>query len=165
MRFEEVHMCKFCKRRPDEDGLLTTYDFNGCMTAADILYDEDGTYEFRGSNNDREFRRNGKLVFKTVDNGGGYNIVKCPRFNLDYNKYIESEEWHEISQDRKFLDGLKCRFCGSAMNLTVHHVTYENVPNEDMDDLLTLCKTCHNELHKYDGLRKKRSFLLSAVIR
>lgn len=165
MRFEDVHMCKFCKRRPDEDGILATYDFNGCMTAADILYDEDGRYVFSGSGNDREFRRNGRLVFKTVDNGGGYNVVRCPKFNLDYDKYIKSEEWKEVREEREFLDGLKCRFCGSAKNLTVHHITYENVPNEDMTDLVTLCWTCHNELHKYDDIRKKRSFYLPADYR
>ena len=164
MRFEEVHICKFCKRRPDEDGFSTTYDYNGCMTAADILYDENGTYTFSGSDNNREFRKDGKLVFKTIDNGGGYNIVKCPRFNLEYNRYIESDEWKEIRVDRIFLDGYKCRFCGSAKNLVVHHITYENVPNENMDDLLTLCKTCHNELHKYDQIRKG-SFSLPKVIR
>ena len=162
MDFIDIHICKFCKRRPDEDGFSTTYDYNGCVTAADILYDEDGKYVFKGSNNDREFRRNGKLVFKTIDNGGGYNVVRCPKFNLDYDKYIESEEWKEKREDRIILDGYKCRMCGSAKNLVVHHITYENAPNEDMFDLVTLCKTCHNELHKYDTMRKKASFSMPA---
>ena len=159
MRFLDNHICRFCKRRPDEDAINTTVDYNWCNTAAEIQYDESGKYVFKGSDNNREFRKDGKLIFKTIDNGGGYNIVKCPRFNLDYDKYIESDEWKETREERKFLDGYKCRFCGSAMNLVVHHTTYENVPNEDMDDLLTLCKTCHNELHKYDRIRKGSFYL------
>ena len=165
MDFIDIHICKFCKRRPDEDGFSTTYDYNGCATAADILYDEDGKYVFEGFENDREFRQNGKLVFKTIDNGGGYNVVRCPKFNLDYTKYIESEEWKEKREDRIILDGYKCRMCGSAKNLVVHHITYENAPNEDMFDLVTLCKACHNELHKYDNMRKRASFSMPNVIR
>lgn len=160
MRFIDEHMCKFCRRRPDEDGLSTTVDYNGCKVAMDIFDDCSGRYSSEWDGNDREFREDGRLVFKTIDNGGGYNIVKCPSFRLDYQKYIESDEWKEVRNDRIFLDGYKCRMCGSAMNLVVHHITYERVPNEDMDDLITLCRDCHNRLHERDNERKGRSFHL-----
>lgn len=153
------HICSFCQKRPDEDAIGTTYDYNNCDYATDIMYADD-EYLFQGDDNDREYIKNGKVVLKTEDNGGGYNIVKCKGFYCDYKKYIHSEEWIEKRNDRFFIDGYKCQFCGSATNLQVHHLTYENVPDEPMEDLLTLCKTCHTKLHSSD-ISRKRSFYLS----
>jgi len=169
MTLIDNHVCKFCFRRPDEDGYSTTYDYNNCDIAASIMYrdemdDEtkrkyDRYVKVKYEGNDREFEDmyNPQMgvVFKTEDNGGGFNITRCPAFKLDYAKYIKSEEWKEKREERLFLDGYKCRFCGSAINIVVHHVTYDNVPNEDMTDLVSLCKTCHNKLHEFDNIRKK----------
>ena len=155
------HICRFCLRRTDEDGMGSTYDWNACENAAEIQYDETGKYlcKIGETGNDREFRRNGRLVFKTEDNGGGYNVLKCRDFRLDHQKYMRSDLWRGKRRDRLYIDGYKCRLCGSAMNLQVHHITYENVPDEGMDDLLTVCRTCHERLHRTDIQRKnfKRS--------
>ena len=150
VRLLDVHICKFCKHRPDEDGFSSTYDWNGCNFAASILYDESLRTEYGKTDNDRKVYEGRKLVMQTIDNGGGYNIVRCPAFWLEYGKYINSEEWKEKRIERIELDGYKCRFCGSAKNLEVHHINYSSAPNEDMDDLLTLCHSCHQTLHAAD---------------
>ena len=66
----------------------------------------------------------------------------------DYNKYLRSPEW----KAKKLLvlerDNYKCQQCGYTNNLHVHHLTYENVTNEQLDDLVTLCKRCHRSEHK-----------------
>lgn len=176
MKFIDNHVCMFCKKCPDEDGWETTYDWNNCGFASGIMYHNEKDEEYwsmdietrkryarfvavRYNGNNREYRdiQNPQkgIVFRTVDNGGGYNITRCPFFKLNYAKYIQSDEWKEKREERLFLDGYKCRFCGSAINLTVHHVTYKNIPNEDMTDLVSLCRTCHNKLHEIDNQRKK----------
>ena len=47
-------------------------------------------------------------------------------------------------------DGQKCVRCGSEENLCVHHIDgtgeHEN-PNHDLDNLATLCGTCHQQIH------------------
>lgn len=68
---------------------------------------------------------------------------------IDYNKYIETDEWHERSEQRKILDGYKCVICKSDKNLDVHHITYDRKGHEDIrHDLVTLCHDCHMKLHE-----------------
>lgn len=35
-----------------------------------------------------------------------------------------------------------------AVNLQIHHIHYNNIGNEKMEDLVTLCINCHAEIHK-----------------
>ena len=52
-------------------------------------------------------------------------------------------------------DGLKCRKCNSTQSLHVHHVDLSGRfkksdrerCNNDMSNLITLCNSCHQELH------------------
>ena len=67
-----------------------------------------------------------------------------------YSDYIESEEWKAVRRKRMSIDGYQCQMCGTAKNLEVHHLTYERLGHEDMDDLITLCHKCHEKVHKND---------------
>ena len=57
--------------------------------------------------------------------------------------------WRYIRQFRLWLDGYRCRHCGTVHDLHVHHRT----PIKDgghpfaMDNLITLCEPCHRETH------------------
>jgi 5-methylcytosine-specific restriction endonuclease McrA len=64
-----------------------------------------------------------------------------------YLKYMYSWRWYRKRTKRKKLDNNQCQHCGSAENLTVHHVTYDRFENERMSDLLTLCQACHYAVH------------------
>lgn len=70
---------------------------------------------------------------------------------VDYYEYLHSPEWKAKRKQKLKEVGHKCEECGSAKNLKVHHITYENLGNEDMDDLLVVCKRCHNKLHIVDN--------------
>lgn len=41
-------------------------------------------------------------------------------------------------------DDNKCRWCGRFDNLQVHHLNHEK---STVDQLITLCKRCHNRIH------------------
>ena len=47
-------------------------------------------------------------------------------------------------------DDYKRTECGSTDNLNVHHLTYRNVGNGQLKDLITLCRSCHKKAHLYD---------------
>ena len=57
--------------------------------------------------------------------------------------------WRYIRQFRLWLDGYRCRHCGTLYDLNVHH----RQPIKDgghpyaMDNLITLCEPCHRETH------------------
>ena len=43
-------------------------------------------------------------------------------------------------------DGHQCRECGKHENLHIHHITYQNEGSELLDDLITLCGSCHGRV-------------------
>lgn len=64
---------------------------------------------------------------------------------MDYRAYLRSDEWKRKRDKRVAIDQ-KCAICGRPMDLQVHHVTYENIPNEQMTDLITVCANCHQKI-------------------
>lgn len=70
--------------------------------------------------------------------------------SFDYEEYLNSSKWRCISDKRKRHDHYECVFCHSKENLNVHHKTYDRLGNEDLKDLITVCKSCHIKIHDYD---------------
>jgi 5-methylcytosine-specific restriction endonuclease McrA len=66
---------------------------------------------------------------------------------IDYKTYLQSEQWKLIRDTALDLYDNKCILCDSTDNLNVHHKTYKNIGNEDIDDLIVLCKRCHRKHH------------------
>lgn len=66
-------------------------------------------------------------------------IAHLRRASVDYT----SEQWKTIRKERLTLDSGLCVFCKSPAE-EVHHVTYENVGNERIEDLRSLCRICHD---------------------
>jgi 5-methylcytosine-specific restriction endonuclease McrA len=47
-------------------------------------------------------------------------------------------------------DGWRCQNCGLSKDLQVHHVTKRSKLGDDaLDNLITLCATCHQLLHRF----------------
>jgi len=63
---------------------------------------------------------------------------------MEYEEYIASAAWRKKRQERLVISKFKCAACGSGQNLDVHHLTYARFLNEDMADLLPLCRTHHD---------------------
>lgn len=73
----------------------------------------------------------------------------------NYYDYMHSSEWQAKRMQRIKLDGFRCQMCGSGMHLQVHHVCYDNLCKDaEIDDLVTLCKSCHEKVHAIDLRRK-----------
>lgn len=66
---------------------------------------------------------------------------------MTYKEYLQSPEWKRKRDERVLIDG-KCAICGRPFDLNVHHLTYKNVPHEKIGDLVTLCRTHHEEIEK-----------------
>lgn len=76
----------------------------------------------------------------------------------DYYKYIESPAWQVKRQERLAFDGHRCAICHATENLSVHHLHYETLGNEDVQhDLISLCPNHH---HLFDGLERFRRYSL-----
>ena len=79
----------------------------------------------------------------------------------DYNLFLKSEYWKKVRKLVLIRDKYKCQKCIYSIwggkkydkkDLEVHHLSYKNHRNElnNLDDLVTLCKWCHEYMHAPD---------------
>ena len=69
-----------------------------------------------------------------------------------YAEYLKSPEWKAIRRRILARDRYRCALCPETKNLDVHHRSYENIFKEDDDDLIVLCRFCHERHHgRHDG--------------
>lgn len=78
----------------------------------------------------------------------------------NYEDFLKSEEWQQVSEMVKDRDGNKCVICGSTENLNAHHIGY-NGDRLNEDDIVTLCNRCHECLH--DGIKEMKEAVCSGV--
>ena len=68
-----------------------------------------------------------------------------------HSKYLQTKRW----KDKRILvlerDNNQCQKCGSTDNLHVHHLTYKHWRNEELEELITLCSSCHSSIHNKGG--------------
>lgn len=69
-------------------------------------------------------------------------------FNKPYKEFLKSKYWKGVRILVLIRDNYTC-VCGSKKKLHVHHKTYDNHFDEHnhLEDLVTLCKVCHEKEH------------------
>lgn len=76
--------------------------------------------------------------------------------------YYNTPHWRAMSKQRREFDDWRCVLCKSTENLEVHHFHYD-LFEEDIEDLVTLCRNCHRRLHVH-AKDKLRSFPKSVAV-
>lgn len=74
---------------------------------------------------------------------------------VDYDAYMQSDEWKSIREARLKKDNYRCHLCGGTDNLVVHHLTYDRLGREKLSDLITLCSACHEKQHAVLSTQRK----------
>ena len=77
---------------------------------------------------------------------------------MDYSEYLLTEHWQKVSEQARYRARYKCQVCGSTTDkLNVHHNSYIHRGEEDMypEDLICLCKDCHEKFHLYDVMKNE----------
>ncbi len=70
--------------------------------------------------------------------------------NQAYEKYIHSTAWRDKANQRLAMDNHICQVCGETAS-DVHHLTYDRFGNEEMSDVVSLCRKCHQKAEEiYD---------------
>ena len=75
----------------------------------------------------------------------------------EYRIFLKSSYWKRVRKKVLQRDNYTCTRCGYKNNLQVHHLSYEhhNYEHMHLDDLVTLCRKCHELLHKIESYAKK----------
>lgn len=86
----------------------------------------------------------------------------------EYEKYLESPHWQELrkwklEQQRKELGYNSCEKCGERPQvvtreaaLHIHHLTYERLGEERIEDVTIICRPCHDKEHGRDAEGKQK---------
>lgn len=85
-----------------------------------------------------------KSCCKKVDNMFGNKEERDKKYK-DILRYGGNKEKALIR------DKYSCYFCSSSDDLVIHHIDFTgqtNDPNNELDNLVTLCRSCHIKLHK-----------------
>lgn len=76
-------------------------------------------------------------------------------FDQRYQEYLKSSRWRELRKKALEYYGHECMECKRTDGvMQVHHITYENMGNESLEDVIILCKSCHYKEH-FTGIRHK----------
>lgn len=67
---------------------------------------------------------------------------------MTYEDYIKSDEWKKRREWALYFWEYRCSLCFSEDDLQVHHRTYQRLGNENLNDLIVLCKSCHERFHE-----------------
>lgn len=68
----------------------------------------------------------------------------------EYKRYLKSVSWKNIRNKALIRDKFICQDCFLHEAKEVHHLTYENIGFEKMEDLISLCPVCHGKRHKIE---------------
>lgn len=74
-------------------------------------------------------------------------LSKQKSYKERYHEYLQSEQWNRLRLTKLQEAGHRCQLCNKADRLSVHHRTYDRVFNEQLADLIALCKECHERFH------------------
>lgn len=68
-------------------------------------------------------------------------------FRQRYINYLQTEHWRWLREDVFERWGRVCINCGSNDQVDAHHMVYRNLTDCTPDDLLPLCRRCHDRYH------------------
>jgi hypothetical protein len=78
-----------------------------------------------------------------------FDFLNSPRYK--YYLYLTSTDWKNKRDQVLKRDKNICQKCLIKTADDVHHLTYENLGNENLIDLISICNSCHKEIH---GIRQ-----------
>ena len=67
---------------------------------------------------------------------------------VQYQAYLRSQKWRAIRSRVMSRAGGTCEGCGILPAHEVHHLTYENIGDELLFQLVALCEDCHEKVHR-----------------
>lgn len=75
-------------------------------------------------------------------------MIRLTPRQIAYQRYLRSDHWKKLREERFRLDEWKCQNCLTQDNLIVHHRFYrDRFKDSTVLDLSTLCRSCHDKEH------------------
>ena len=71
-----------------------------------------------------------------------------------YVEHLMSDKWRQTKLARLSIDNFKCQQCSKPITAETSHchcITYQNLGDEGMKDVVSVCPQCHNAIHEFYG--------------
>ena len=71
-----------------------------------------------------------------------------------YVEHLMSDKWKQTKLTRLLIDNFKCQQCNKPITAETshcHHITYKNLGDEGIKDVVSVCPQCHNDIHEFYG--------------
>jgi len=79
---------------------------------------------------------------------------------------LDPDEYDNLRYQVLGRDGWRCQSCGTMSNLEVHHQEFRSQSGDDSEqNLITLCSTCHANVHRSCGEDETSAASKSALLR
>jgi 5-methylcytosine-specific restriction endonuclease McrA len=101
--------------------------------------------------------------FRDARNAEGQNVIEIwqeikterlqnesARWRSDYEAYLSSDRWKMKRMAALERDRHICQGCLIKPATEVHHLSYKNIGNELLFELVSLCHDCHRRIHGPD---------------
>lgn len=150
-----------CCRKPKDRIVVQHIDFNiyqirvqcdicgGCLNMKKPLSHEKYSHLTKGEFSTERFNN-----WKTSKNSEQEYIFETSKnlkfLNSNYGRYtthLQSFYWKKIRAQALSRDRNLCQSCKKSAAQDVHHLTYRNLGQEKVEDLLSLCRRCHEIMH------------------
>ena len=69
------------------------------------------------------------------------------QFKKKYHDYLKTDSWRKKRKKVLIRDNWTCQKCHEQRASDIHHLTYVRIFRERMEDLMAVCRKCHEELH------------------
>jgi hypothetical protein len=168
-----------CRQRGDRKGPVPDYDRSNGRTPqiGQLLFKLPMHEALAGLQRLMQFDVSPAALSRMIGNSNGWQERRWRRARLhkldlkmwEYEKYLESPHWQELrkrklEQQRKELGYNSCEKCGERPQavtretaLHIHHLTYERLGEERLEDVTIICRPCHDREHGRDAERKQKT--------
>jgi 5-methylcytosine-specific restriction endonuclease McrA len=148
------------RRRVIKGGLVQyVKQCTGCGRTASRAYKRSEAVMINGSKNFVEFdyhllaqtrqaqKEKEQAALEIAREEQAKNAAKRDEWWEWYSEYLKSDEWKAKAKKVHERDGNMCQGCLEKQSECVHHMTYRNVGNELLIELVALCNQCHDKTH------------------
>jgi len=81
--------------------------------------------------------------------------------------HLRSEYWRNLRIERLLItEGYICEACGKrTVKLDLHHITYEHLGCESVEDVRLICRSCHQHIHDLLGYDRTTKYPIEVLQR
>jgi len=146
-----THVVEQCMRCGEQKGSSIAHD--------DIDKDPSALPEFDDGLRDRWQERKQDAQNRRKAEIEDWKARRDQAWRRKYNRYIKrSDRWQKKREAVLERDSYTCQACLHRKATEVHHLTYENIGDEPLFDLVAICGPCHQKLHNRRRRRENSGY-------